>query len=66
MSKGMDDLQTLLSGNGRELVNVKFFPGTGRGLSDGQMAEAACDLLRVDFDNLVDNPPVSGVSAASL
>ena len=66
MSKGMENLHTLLSGDGRELVNVKFFPGTSRGVTDSQLAEAASELLRVDFEHLVDNPPMSGIAKASI
>lgn len=66
MAKGMEKLQALLTGNGRGLVNVKFFPGMGRGLTEDQLAEAACDLLGGDLNEFVDNPPRSGVPKSSL
>ncbi len=67
MEKGMEKLQALLSAEGRELVNIKFFPGSGRGATPDSLAGAACELLVVvDFDNLVDNPPFSGLRRTSL
>lgn len=66
MKKGMDQLQALLSGDGRELINVKFFPGNGRAVTADQLGEAACELLGSDFANLVDNPPISGIVKASF
>ncbi len=65
MIKGMEKLQTLLTSGGGELVNVKFFPGNGRGVTADQMAEAACELLACDRENLSDNPPKSGLVKAS-
>ncbi len=65
--KGMERLHCLLNDKGRQLVNVKFFPGSGRGLTDSQLAEAACEMLTgLDFDNLVDGPPFSGVVKGSF
>lgn len=66
MAKGMEKLQALLTGNGRGLVNVKFFPSPGCGLTEDQFAEAACDLLSGDLNGFVDNPPRSGVAKSSL
>ena len=42
---GKKSLHSLLFEGGRELVNLKLFPGTGR-LSAGQLAEAAARSLR--------------------
>ena len=66
MTKGMEKLQALLTRDGRELVNIKFFPGTGRGLTSDQLAEAAAELLDVDVANIVENPPLTGLDKASL
>lgn len=66
MEKGMEKLQALLCADGRELVNIKFFPGSGRGLTPDSLADAACELLAVDLGNLVDNPPLSGLAKTSL
>lgn len=60
---GMERLQTLLFDQGRELVNLKFLPGTDRNLSPDEFAGVVCDVLNEVFarGEFVDNPPVTGL-----
>jgi hypothetical protein len=54
----VEDLHSFLSGEGRELVNIKFIPGTSRGLTDEQLAEEARSAIgRAFAGGLVDKPP---------
>jgi hypothetical protein len=63
----MDKLHALLFGKERELENIKFFPGSDRGLTADQLAGAAADAIStVLAGDLTDNPPLSGVTKASL
>ena len=59
---GMDELLTLLfNSEGRELKNIKFFPGTDRGLTSDQMGEAAAKAIKSALaKGPKDNPPHSG------
>lgn len=43
---GKQKLRSLLFDGEKDLVNLKLFPGTGRGLSASALAEAAADALR--------------------
>jgi hypothetical protein len=43
---GRDTLDSVLFEDGTELVNVKFFPGTGRGLSAETLSSEAAKALR--------------------
>ena len=62
-----EKLNSLLFKEGRELVNIKFFPGTDRGLTKAQLQEAGEIALRSALDGgLVNNPPVSGRKKAKL
>ena len=65
--RGMEKLRAFLFRNGRKLVNIKFFPGTGRGLTADQMGAAAeaalASALASDMKNL---PPKSGRKASTL
>lgn len=64
---GMEKLHSLLFKRGRELVNLKFLPGTGRGLTANQLGEAAADALQSALNgDLVDCPPMSGRKKTSL
>jgi len=63
MSQGMEQLQALLSKDGRELINIKFFPANGKNVTEDELAKAAVELLEGDP---VDNPPVSGIAKASI
>lgn len=58
---GKEKLLSLLFDEGRELINFRFFPGTGRGITADQMCEAAANAINSALDKgLVDNPPLSG------
>jgi hypothetical protein len=64
---GVDKLHTLLFEEGRELVNIKFLPGTDRGLTPERMRLAAAAAIESVFDEKPkDSPPVSGRKKASL
>ena len=57
---GKQKLRSLLfDGNGgnRELVNLKLFPGTARGLTASSLGEAAADALRDAMDAWENNVP---------
>jgi hypothetical protein len=57
----MECLHSFLNEGGRELKNVKFFPGTSRGLTGDQMVSAACAAIRNAFARgLPDEPPMTG------
>lgn len=62
MSAGQNStLHSFLFEEGRELVNIKFFPGSDRGLTKDQLEAAASDALRRAFEGgLVNNPPFTG------
>jgi hypothetical protein len=63
--RGVEKLHTLLFGGERELV--KFFPGSRQGLTADQLAGAAESAISsVLAGDLADNPPLSGVTKASL
>ena len=65
--RGMDKLHTLLFSGERELVNIKFFPGSDRGLTADQLAEAAQVAIQAALaGNLVDKPPVTGRAKSSI
>lgn len=64
---GKHKLLSLLFGEGRELVNIKFFPGTDRGLTSDQLCGEAEAMIRAAIaGNLVDNPPLSGRKKSSI
>lgn len=56
----------LFSGENAELGNVKFFPGTGRGLTADTLADAAADAIEMTRKaweaGTPSTPPVSGLS----
>jgi hypothetical protein len=55
-----DKLHSLLFTEGRELVNIKFFPGSDRGLTAARLKEAAAEALGAALaGELVNNPPQS-------
>lgn len=68
--RGMDKLHSLLFEGEGELVNVKFFPGSGRGLTRDQLAEAGADMIRAAQDawmnRVPSNPPRTNVEKAQL
>ncbi len=67
---GMKKLHTLLFDGEGELVNVKFFPGSGRGLTRDQLADAGADMIsaaREAWKNgMPSNPPKTGVEKTPL
>jgi hypothetical protein len=64
---GMENLHSLLNGEGRELRNVKFFPGTSRGLTLEQVEEAAKESFKRAIDGgLKDQPPMSNRAQKTL
>ena len=64
---GMGSLHSFLNEGGGELVNIKFFPGTGRGLRPEALAKEAEVCTRRAFSNgLVNKPPMSEMVKASL
>lgn len=64
---GKQKLLSLLFKEGRELQNIKFFPGTDRGLTADRMCAAAASAIDSAINGgLVDNPPVSGRNKSSL
>jgi len=60
---GKQQLHSLLFSGEKELKNVKFFPGTGRGLTADKLAGAAADALHTAFSareaGAPSNPPVT-------
>lgn len=64
---GKEKLLALLSGESRKLVNVKFMPGTDRGLTADQIAGTAADALEAAFSKgLIHEPPMSGLPKITL
>lgn len=65
---GMERLHSLLFGKERELKNIKFCPGSNRGLTADQLSGEAASMLEAAFarGDLVDNPPLSGRKKASI
>lgn len=60
-------LHSLLFEEGRELVNIKFFPGTDRGLTPARLKEAAHKAIRSALEGgLRNSPPTSGKMALTL
>lgn len=59
----VDTLHSSLNEGGRELINVKFIVGTGRGLRRDQVEQAAKSAVKRAFDSgLIDNPPMSNMA----
>ena len=57
----VEQLHSFLNEEGRELVNIKFFPGRDPTLTDEQLAEEGKKAIRRAFaGGLVDAPPHSG------
>ena len=60
-------LHSLLFDEERELVNIKFFPGTDRGLTANQLSDAAADAIRSVLSRKVShNPPSTGQQKVQL
>lgn len=66
-AKTSKTLHSLLFDEGRELVNIKFFPGSDRGLTSSRLKEAAHKALRSAIDGGLTNvPPSCGRAAQTL
>lgn len=67
---GRDQLHSLLFEGKGELINVKFFPGSARGLTADKLSSAAADMLRTAVsaweDGVASNPPVTGMGKREL
>lgn len=46
MTESTSKLHSLLFEEGRKLENIKFIPGDSRGLTSGQVSDAAADSIR--------------------
>jgi hypothetical protein len=63
----MECLHSFLNEEGRELRNIKFFPGTSRGLTKDQMVRAACAAIKNAFARgCPDEPPRTGKTKVSF
>ncbi|MDE0275573.1 MAG: hypothetical protein OYH76_06730 [Defluviicoccus sp.] len=56
-----DELDSLLFDQGNELVNIKFLPGTKRGLSSSEFRREAASVLKEVRSREPDAPPATGV-----
>lgn len=66
-SMTIDRLDSILFNEGRELINIKFFPGTDRGLTVSQLRDSAAEALdSVMKGGCKHVPPVTGKQAARL
>jgi hypothetical protein len=64
---GKAKILALLFGNERQLENIRFIPGTGRGLTADQMCSEAAQALQSALSKgPADNPPMSGRVASAL
>ena len=67
MTESKSKLHSLLFEEGRKLENIKFFPGDSRGLTAGQMMDAAAESIRRAFDSgLVSVPPSTNAAKCKL
>lgn len=67
---GKEKLHSVLFAEGMELVNVKFFPGTGRGLNadtlSAEAAKAFCVANRAWQDRAPSAAPSTGMAKRPL
>jgi len=67
---GRTKLHSFLFAGEKELGNVKFFPGTGRGLTADELAGAAADALKCASDawraGESSRPPMTGIEKRQL
>lgn len=60
-------LHSLLFEEGRELVNIKFMPGTDRGLTSAKLSDAAARAIDDAIQSgMVSNPPMTGMAKCRL
>lgn len=68
--RGMDKLHSLLFSGEGELINVKFFPGNGRGLTRDQLANAGADMIHSAQEaweeGIASNPPRTNAAKSQL
>lgn len=63
----VESLHSILCNGERKLENIKFFPGSNRGLTAAQICRTASAALESVFSRpLVDEPPMSGRVKASI
>ncbi len=66
-AKAQDKLHSLLFEEGRELVNIKFFPGTDRGLTLARMRDAAHRAIESALKSgPINSPPSCGREPQTL
>lgn len=67
---GLSKLHSLLFTSEEELVNVKFFPGSGRGLTCDQFAEAGAEMIaaarKLWSEGVPSNPPRTNARPVQL
>ncbi len=67
---GMDKLHSLLFNGEGGLKNVKFFPGTGRGITRDQLADAGADMIEAARSawngGSPSNPPRTNIERTQL
>lgn len=67
MNATKESLHSLLFEEGRELENIKFFPGDDRGLSASSMCSEAAKVIRTAMaKGLVDKSPSTGRKKTTL
>ena len=65
MTTCVEQLHALLSEDGREIQNFKFFLGTSP-TAEGICTEAARVIKQLRSNGLMDNPPHTGVAKSPL
>lgn len=67
MNANKECLHSLLFEEGRELENIKFFPGDDRGLSASSMCEEAAKVIRAAMmKGLIDKAPSTGRAKSTI
>lgn len=65
-AQGGDRLDSLLFQEGRELENIKLFPGDDPGLTSHDLRDAAADVIAAALANPKNNPPETGRAKTTL
>lgn len=67
MNATKEGLHSILFEEGRELENIKFFPGDDRGLSAAAMCDEAEKVIRSAMaKGLVDKSPSTGIGKSTI
>lgn len=66
MTESKSTLHSLLFEEGRELENIKFFPGDSRGLTAEQLKDAAASSIARALKSGGNVPPRTGVAKCKL